>query len=72
MDNIYTYLVDLPCGIKEAVLTCADGYTIYISTRLSKEAQIEAYNHAMKHINNEDWNKTDVNQIELDAHKKGW
>ena len=65
---VYTYVVDLPTGINEAVMKCADGYTIYISAALSMEGRARAYRHAMKHINSDDWNKFDVNQIEVDAH----
>lgn len=70
MDNIYTYFVKFPNRrIREAVMPCSDGgYTIYIDERLTLEQQIRAYNHAIRHIKNGDFDRCDVNRIELDAH----
>ena len=70
MDNIYTYFVELPDGIDEAVMPCLDGYTVYLDPRMSHDMQMEAYNHALFHILNDDFNKQDVQQIESDAHNK--
>lgn len=68
-DNIYVYTVDLPVGIAEMVTPCIDGYTIYIDDKLSPEGKRRAYDHALYHINHHDFEKEDVNQIELEAHK---
>lgn len=69
-DRIFTYLIDMPTKVHEAVCPCADGYTIYLNARLSKERQEEAYNHAMKHIANNDFEcKEDVQTIEARAHR---
>lgn len=70
MDEIFVYVVPLPNGFREAVLKCADGYTIYISDALSRAERIEAYNHAVRHIKRDDWSRTDVQQIESEAHAK--
>lgn len=71
-DSIFTYLVRFPCRCtKEAVLPCLDGYTIYIDERLSREEQVMAYRHALEHIKNRDFEKTDVNQIEMEMCRKG-
>lgn len=43
-------------------------YTILINAKLSQEGQLRAYQHAMKHIQNEDFEKSDVQSIELKAH----
>jgi hypothetical protein len=67
--EIYTYCVDLPDGIHEAVTPCADGYTIYINRALTYEHQLEAYAHALHHIHEEDFLKSDVQSIESDAHR---
>ncbi len=67
--GIFTYIVTLPNRIKECVSPCLDGYTIYINENLSDDARIEAYQHAMKHINNNDFEKSDVQSIEGDAHE---
>lgn len=69
-EDIYVYLISFPRGTThEAVLPCADGYTVYIDDRLGREGQLEAYKHALKHINRTDFEKSDVNEIELEAHE---
>lgn len=70
MDNIYTYIVDLPDGVNEIVCPCLNGYTVYIDDKLSPEGKRNAYKHALYHITNNDFEKTDVNAIELEAHKE--
>lgn len=56
-------------NVKEAVTKNEDdSYTIFIENRLSKEAQNDAFLHAIKHILQNDFDKTDVNLIELEAH----
>ena len=62
-------LLDL--DVNEAVTENADGsYTIFINARLNNESQLEAYNHAMKHIENRDFERFDVQTIESIAHSK--
>lgn len=70
MDDIFLYFVKLPEGIEEVVMPCIDGYTVYIDPTLSYHQQLEAYNHALRHIKNHDWEKHDVQKIEHEAHKK--
>lgn len=70
MDNIYTYVVDLPDGVDEAVMPCKDGYTVYISAKLMRPDQLKAYKHALRHIIRDDWSKTDVQKIEIEVRKK--
>lgn len=71
-DNIFTYLVRFPCRrTKEAVLPCLDGYTVYIDERLSHEEQVKAYRHALEHIYNGDFEKSDVSQVEMEMCRKG-
>lgn len=69
MNDIFVYLVKLPEGIDEVVLPCFDGYTIYIDPSLSHSEQLKAYKHALSHIENNDFEKTDVQQIEYEANK---
>lgn len=64
MVNIYTYYVDFPPGVREAVLPCADGYTVYIDEKLDRRHRIDAFVHALKHISRHDWEKDDVEEIE--------
>ena len=70
MDDIFVYLVKLPKGIDEVVMPCFDGYTVYIDPSLSHSAQVRAYKHALHHINNHDFAKSDVQKIEHEAHRK--
>lgn len=71
MDDVFTYLIDLPPKINEAVTPCLDGYTIYINRNLSKDKQIKAYLHALHHIMNCDFERSNVQQIESEAHNQG-
>lgn len=68
MDDIFTYIVDLPSNIHEAVVPCADGYTVYLNEQDSDDRRKEAYSHALKHIRRGDWNASDVQNIEGRAH----
>lgn len=54
---------------KEFVTPNEDGsYTIVINSRLSHDAQLLAYQHAMEHIDKNHFEKFDVQQIESEAH----
>lgn len=68
--DVFVYLVDLPDGINEMVTPCRDGYTIYIDARLDLAHRQKAYEHAMWHIEHDDFQKTDVQQIEHAAHEQ--
>ena len=70
MGNIYHYLAPLPTSISEIVVPCYDGYTVYTADWLSTSERIEAYNHAISHIKNNDWEKSNVQEIEYEAHKR--
>lgn len=66
--DIYIYIVKLPPRVNEVVTPCLDGYTVYISDRLDDLQRLEAYKHAVKHIRNRDFEKSDVQEIETEAH----
>lgn len=68
MDDIYVYTVDLPRHIDEMVTPCVGGYTVYLSSRLDEAQRLKAYKHALHHIENDDFSRTDVQQIEAEAH----
>lgn len=58
------------CKGKEMVVPNEDGsYTILINSRLTYASQLKAYEHAMRHINNNDFEKSDVQPIECSAHE---
>lgn len=69
-EPIFVYHIPLPDGVSEIVLPCLDGHTVYINDRLSHEATIEAYRHALRHIRRGDFERTDVQEIEHAAHVK--
>lgn len=44
-------------------------YTILINAKLSQDGQLKAYQHALNHINNGDFEKSEVQNIEYQAHE---
>lgn len=44
-------------------------YTILLNARLSRADQLRGYEHALKHINDADFEKEDVQNIEVHAHE---
>lgn len=70
MDDIFVYLVDLPPKVAEMITPCENGFTIYLNARLSYQDRIKAYMHAMRHVERNDWDKTEVQQIEYESHKE--
>lgn len=55
---------------REMVVENEDGsFTILINSRLSHRGQLDAYHHAMSHIENNDFEKADAQNIETVAHK---
>ncbi|MCR4739140.1 MAG: hypothetical protein K5886_02635 [Lachnospiraceae bacterium] len=70
MADIYTYLVPLPPGVKEMVVYGPDdAYTIYLNDKISSAARLDAFHHAVRHIYNNDFEKTDVQEIEAATHE---
>jgi hypothetical protein len=49
------------------VVPCYDVYTIYTADWLSTQERIDAYKHALGHIENNDWEKSSVQEIEYNA-----
>lgn len=71
MDEIIVHLIDFPKEKKvhEAVTLNPDGsYSVFIDARLSAEGQVREYEHALKHIEDGDFQKPDVQLIEAAAH----
>ena len=68
--DVYVKLIDIPVtSCREAVTENPDGsYTIFISSRQAPNIQLEAYEHALEHIRNNDFEKENVQQIEAIAH----
>ena len=70
MDDVYVYMTRLPDGIYEIVTPCADGYTVWIDDRLGSAEMADAYEHALWHIRNGDFERSDVQEIEYHAHER--
>ena len=70
-EDIFVELVDLKDSpAEEVVVQNEDGsYTVFINARIAYERQQEALEHAMRHIDNDDFNKEDIQQIEAIAHQ---
>ena len=68
MDDVFVYIVDLPENIAEMVVPCVGGYTVYLDAKLSYTGKLEAYHHALKHIDRNDFEKENVQKIEAEAH----
>lgn len=67
--KINTQLIDMDVLISEQIIrNNDDSYTVLLNARLTHERQLEAYAHAIKHIQNCDFEKTDSDKIEFDAH----
>lgn len=67
--DINVKVIDMDVMIPEHLVQNADSsYTIFLNARHSYETQLESYYHAISHIENNDFEKSDVQQIEHDAH----
>lgn len=61
---------DLPASIKAYTVSCPDDtYTIVLNSRHSHEQLLMSYSHELKHIANGDFEKDNVDMIELSAHQ---
>lgn len=69
MEEINVQLLNMDTKIPEhLVKNNDDSYTIFINARLSRERQLKSYYHALRHINEDDFYKENVQEIETDAH----
>ncbi len=69
MAEVYVYIVDLPDRVDEMVTPCIDGYTVYLNARLTYAGRVRAYHHAMRHIDRNDFEGNDIQEIEMEAHE---
>ena len=69
-DKTNTTVYRVPLDVNEVVLRNAedDGHTIYINESLTDEEARAAFDHAVGHIQRNDFEKTDVQEIEAAAH----
>lgn len=70
--DIIVKIIDFPTTkVTEAVTQNADGtYTIFLNAKMSAEKRLMAYLHALGHIQGNDFEKSNVQEIEYYAHKK--
>ena len=68
--NVYVHVINMDTCIHECIRhTPTDDYVVFINARISHEAQMAAYKHALRHIKNHDFEKSDVQEIEFQAHR---
>lgn len=64
-EDIGVYIIDMDTAIEEQVNYNEDGsFSIFVNARLSCERQMEAYQHALRHIARDDFNKECADTIE--------
>lgn len=69
--DVNVVLIDFKVPGREMVIENEDGsYTMLINARLSYEGQYKAYKHGMSHILENDFEKSNVQQIEAVAHNE--
>lgn len=67
--EVQIFLMQMPGKVNECVTHNADGsYTIFINESLGQVARMNAYHHAMTHIENYDFEKYNSDEIEFNAH----
>lgn len=71
MNDIFVRIIAMDPLVKEQIVENPDGsFTIFINDYLSQERRLKAYNHAISHIKNGDFEKkTSVDIIEYEAHE---
>ncbi len=70
-EDVFVELIDFKDNPAEEVVTKnADGsYTIFINARAAHDRQVEALEHARRHIAKDDFAREDIQQIEAEAHQ---
>lgn len=71
IQDVNAVLIDMPVRISAYTVANPDlSYTVIINSRLTRERQVEAYIHELRHINNGDFDKKcNADIIEIYAHK---
>lgn len=70
-EDVNVILVDFPNtkGYEMCVENSDGSYTVLINARMSTDQQRKAYEHAVYHIENNDFEKESVQEIEARAHR---
>lgn len=70
MEEINVQLLDMDTKVPEhLVKNSDDSYTIFLNARLSYESRLKSYYHALRHIQDDDFFREDVQEIEQNSHK---
>ena len=67
LDDLYIRIIP-NLKVNEMITPCENGYSVYIKEELPEEKKIEALYHAYMHKHGNDFTKTDVQNIESNAH----
>ena len=69
MNVINVQLLNMDTKIPEHLVKNADdSYTIFLNARLSQKSRVKSYYHALRHIQKQDFEKQNVQDIEIQAH----
>lgn len=70
-EDVFVEIIDLGSStIPETIVKNDDGsYTVFINARFSFERQQESVQHALRHLEHNDFDKDNVQQIEFEAHQ---
>ena len=69
MEDINVQILDMDTMVPEHLVKNADeSYTIFLNARVSQESHLKSYYHALRHIIENDFQKEDVQRIEIIAH----
>lgn len=70
MIEYHVELIAFPPGVHEAVTPNEDGsVTIFLDKNSTRESQYERFLHVMRHLQNDDFSRTNVQEIEMSAHR---
>lgn len=66
MNNINIFIMDLPYSVHGFTKQNPDGsYTIFINAHDSVNIQRQSYEHEIQHIKNNDFEKYDIESLEI-------
>lgn len=68
-EDYHIQLIDMEYGIHEQIAKASDGHhTIFLNARDAHNQRLIGYKHAIEHLNRKDYEKTNVQKIETEAH----
>lgn len=70
MEDVNVLIMDMDTMVSEHLIQNTDNsYTIFLNARLSHEMRLKAYAHAIKHLIENDFERENVQEIEVMAHE---